>query len=436
MIRPLLLTAFILAIHPFALFAQDGAAAPEGFVAVMKMDMMILPGSQEYLESTISAAENDGARLLVLILDTPGGMLPTTQQMIQRIFKSTVPVVVYVAPTGATATSAGVFITMAGHVAAMAPGTSIGAAHPVAGDGKDIEGDMRQKAENMTIAMVRSISEQRGRNVSWAEKAVKESSSITEKEALKLSVVEIVAGNIDQLLKQLEGKKIKLGSEEVTLEDYSSLPRREYEATFKQKTLNILANPNVLALLWMVATTGLAIELYNPGAILPGMVGLICLVLALAMSQVIPVTVGGVLLLVLGILLIGLEVFVPSGILAVGGIISMVLGSIYLIDAAEAPGLSVSYPFIATSAIILGSIVLYIVYSLIQSARRKELTGSEGMVGMEAQALKNFSGKGKVFVNGEVWNAELTAGLAQKGELLDVVGVKGLMLDVRKKSGA
>ncbi|MCB0318390.1 MAG: ATP-dependent Clp protease proteolytic subunit, partial [Bdellovibrionales bacterium] len=191
---------FFILINFTSLYAETQSNVGGEHIAVMDMDMMILPGTQGYLEDTIKSAEDNNAKLIILTLDTPGGMLNTTQEMIQKIFSSKVPIVIYVSPTGASATSAGVFLTLAGHIAAMAPGTTIGAAHPVAGDGKDIEGDMRAKAENSTISMVKAISEQRGRNVKWAEQAVKESSSITEKEALSLKVVDLVADDLDELI--------------------------------------------------------------------------------------------------------------------------------------------------------------------------------------------------------------------------------------------
>jgi membrane-bound serine protease (ClpP class) len=420
--------------------AQATNTDKSGIIAVMRMNMMILPGTSEFLKSTILEATNDGAKVLVIKIDTPGGMLNTSQEIVQEILNAPIPVIVYVSPSGATATSAGVFITLAGHIAAMAPGTSIGAAHPVAGDGKDIEGDMRKKAENMTIAMVKAISDQRGRNTAWAEKAVKESVSATEKEALKEHVVDVVAEDIKDLLKQVAGRKVKVGLNEVTLPDYQELTVREYEISFKDKSINTLANPNVAAILWLAATTGISLELYNPGAILPGVVGVICLILALAVSSIIPITQGGVLLLILGVVLIGSELYVTSGILGIGGVICIVLGSIYLVDVSIAPGLAVNLKLIVPLAVILSLTMLGIVFVVVRSIKRKAVTGLEGMVGLTARAINNFSGTGQVFVNGEVWQAELctsdssSKSLVEKNEELLVVRVKqGLTLEVKKK---
>ncbi len=420
---------FILA----ALFWFSGTLqAQEPHVAVVQMKMMILPGTQGFLEKSIARATAENAKLLVITFDTPGGVLQTTQEMIQAIFQSPVPIVVYVSPTGATATSAGVFITLAAHVAAMAPGTSMGAAHPVMGDGKDIEGDMKTKAENMTIALVKSIAEQRARNVAWAEKAVKESNSITEQEAQKLGVVDLVAPSLESLLQNLKGREVKLASGVVKLDDYSTLPRINYEMSFADATLNFLANPNVAALLWLIATTGISIELYNPGAILPGVVGVIALVLALVVSQVLPVSQGAIALLIIGAMLIGLELLVPSGILGIGGIIAMVIGALYLVDVGEAPGLSVSLPFVSAAALFSGGLLLVIASAAVRTLRKKAVTGREGMAGLRGKAMESFSTRGKIFVNGETWEATLAEGLVQEGDEVEVLGIQGLIARIRK----
>lgn len=410
-------------------------AQPTSHVAVADMEMGIFPGTGEYLRSVIEEAPIRGAKAIIINLDTPGGMLQTSQDMVKLMFESKVPVIIYVSPTGATATSAGVFITMASHVAVMAPGTTIGAAHPVSGDGKNIESDMRAKAENMTVAMVKSISEQRGRNVAWAEKAVKESASITEVEALKIGVVDIVAKDMDDLLKALKGKKVKVRDTLITLEDLSLLPRIPYEISFKQKVINTLADPNVVQILWLAATTGLSIELYNPGAILPGVVGVICLILALAAYQVIPINLGGVLLMAVGVLLIGAEMFIPSGILAVGGVVAIVLGSIYLIDVSQIPGISVNLAVVIVPAVLVGLALVSVAYAVVRSQKRKVTTGREGMVGLIGQAAENISSSGRVFVNGEYWGAVCNSGIIEKGASVRVIAMKpGMILEVERSN--
>ncbi len=413
--------------------ASADSSGGGGHVIVLNMDMMILPGTAGYLDDGIALAEQQGAKLLIVQLHTPGGILDTTQRMIQSIFRSKVPVVIYVAPSGSTAASAGVFITLAGHIAAMAPGTSIGAAHPVAGDGKNIEGDMRAKAENMTIAMVKSIAERRGRNVAWAEKAVKESSSITEKEALKQGVIDLVADDLDDLLRQIKGKEVQVESQPVVLGDYSGLEKRYVDISYQNELLNVLSNPNIAALLWLAATTGISIELYNPGAILPGVVGVICLILALAVSQIIPISQGAVMLLVVGALLIGAELYTGSLILGVGGVISMVLGAIYLVDVSQAPGLSVAFEMVVPLAAFLGLFMLYVATQAVRVMKKAPTTGASGLIGQRGKAVENVAASGRVFLNGEYWNAVSNEGIIEAGAAIEVAGIReGLVLEVRK----
>lgn len=418
--------------------ARESAAQSGDHVAVVNMSMLILPGTSDYLEQSIHTAHEAGAKMLIVVLDTPGGMLTTSQQMIQMIFNAPLPVAIYVSPAGASATSAGVFITLAAHVASMAPGTSIGAAHPVTGEGKDIEGDMRKKAENMAVAMVKSIAEERGRNVQWVEKAIVESSSLTEREAVKSGVVDFVANDIDDLLKQSAGREIVVAGQKVRLEDYSGLPRRYLEISVKQRVVNVLANPTIAALLWLGATTGLSLELYNPGAILPGVVGIICLLLALAVSQVIPISQSGILLLITGVLLIGAELFVPSGLLGLGGVIAIVLGAIYLVDTGIAPDLAVDLYFVVPLAALLGIIMLAVVIAVARTSRRRFTTGHEGLIGAGGHVIAPISGSdgGKVFVNGEIWDAVASGNDSlSKDDPVQVVAVKqGMLLEVRKKS--
>jgi len=416
---------------------QTMAAAEEisPFVGVIDMNMMILPGTQAFLEEAIKRTHEEGGKLLVVVLNTPGGILTTSQEMIQAIFKSPIPVVVYVAPSGSTATSAGVFITMAAHVAAMAPGTSIGAAHPVTGEGKDIEGDMRKKAENMTVAMVKSTAEQRGRNLEWVEKAVKESSSLTEREALEKGVVDIIADDVDDLLKKISGRRVRVGAQEVALDDYSALPRRNFDMRLKHQLLNVLANPNVAALLWLGATTGLSLELYHPGAILPGVVGIICLVLALLVSQIIPISQGGVLLIIVGAALIGLEMFVASGILGIGGIIAMVIGMLYLVDVSQAPGMQVTLELVLPVVVLCGALLMYALREVLKAYNRKQSTGKESLIGVQGRAIEPICPEGRVFVDGEIWKAVVADGgeeIAQNDKI-EVAAVRdGLVLEVKK----
>ncbi len=388
------------------------------------MDALILPGTAEYLLQGLEEAEGVGAKMVVVRLNTPGGMLTSSQAMVQALLRSKVPVAVYVSPSGGTATSAGVFITLAGHLAVMAPGTSIGAAHPVSSDGKNIEGDMRAKIENTTVAMVRSIAEQRGRNTSWAEKAVKESSSLTDTEAIKEGVVDFSASDISELLNKAAGREVVVAGNKIRLENYSALPRIERQLSWRQRMVNFLGNPNIVALLWLGATTGLGAELYHPGLIFPGVIGAICLVLALAVSDVVPLTYGGMLLIMLGGVLIGAELLIPSGILGIGGVVSLVLGLIYLVDVERAPDVRLALEFLIPAAVGLASLFLFIAYKLIQSRKMPLNTGYEGLIGAEGRAATDINPSGKIFINGEIWRADLEAGaqVISKGDTVKVLG--------------
>jgi len=415
--------------RPLAVSAQPAPA-----VAVIDMEMLILPGTAGHLEAAIARAERENAKLVVVRLNTPGGLLDTSQSMIQAMFASPVPIVMFVSPTGGTATSAGVFLTMAGHIAAMAPGTSIGAAHPVSGDGKDIEGDMRAKAENMTVALVKSIAEQRGRNAAWAEKAVRESVSVGESEALKLGVVDLVAKDIPELLQKIKGRTVTVADQKkIVLEDYSGLPVVTYEMALRDRVVNIFAHPNVAALLWLGATTGLSIELYSPGAIIPGVVGVICLILALAVGQVIPLNMGAILLLVVGAIMIGAEMFFPSLVLGIGGVVALALGALYLVDGGVAPGLAVDPLVVVPPAVVLGILMVVVAALAVKNLRRRATTGSTGLVGQRGKALENFTTSGKVFVNGEIWRASAESGIVDKDSAVEVVRViDHLTVEVRK----
>ncbi|NMC63952.1 MAG: nodulation protein NfeD [SAR324 cluster bacterium] len=416
-------------IGPTSVCAQESRP-----VVVLDMNMLILPGTLEYLESGLRVAKEQNAGLVVIKLNTPGGMLETTQTMIQSIFRSEVPVVVYVAPQGGTATSAGVFLTVAGHIAAMSPGTSIGSATPVQGSGQDIQGDMKKKAENMIVALVKSISDQRGRNVEWVEKAVRDANSITEKEALQQKVIDIIATDLPDLLRQIKDREVNVANNKLKIGDFSQSQIIAVEASLKTKVVNVLSNPAVVALLWLGATTGISIELYHPGGILPGVVGVICLVLALISSQIIPVSQGGVLLIIVGALLIGAELYLTSGILAVGGVISMLIGSLYLVDSSTLPGMqaSMGYPIFFT--LVMASLLLGAVFAAIRTSRRRVTTGREGLIGAAGLVLKGLNPSGKVRVNGEIWDAVSKSGEIDKDEIIEVLGVQnGLVLEVKKR---
>jgi membrane-bound serine protease (ClpP class) len=395
------------------------------------MKMAILPGTAEYLKESIEFASNNQIDLVVVQLGTPGGLITTTQEMVQDIFKSPVPIAVYVSPSGASATSAGVFITMAAHIAAMAPGTSIGAAHPVGGGGEDIKGDMGKKVENMAAALARSISEKRGRNSAWAERAVKKSSSLTVDEAIKKGVVDIKAEGLDELMTKLEGREVLVGDTRVKLTNFQHPTVINFSQSLRLRVLNFLSDPTVAGILWLCATTGLGVELYHPGLILPGVVGAVCLVLALISMQILPLSIGSVVLIVVGVLLALAESFVPSGVLGVGGIVSILIGMLYLVDTGQAPGLHVQIGYVIPFLVIFGVIVVTVVWSLLIVRRHKPTVGYSTLIGREGEVTAAFeNGAGAVRVGGEIWRAECSESLGVGSRIIVRGKRAGLMLVV------
>lgn len=417
--------------------AQSSDSAAQQIVVVMPLHEIILQGTEEQFNRAVELAKERNAAALIIELNTPGGVLQTTQSMTQSIFQSSIPIIVYVSPTGGSATSAGVFLTVSAHVAAMAPGTSIGAAHPVNGDGKDIEGDMRKKAENATVAMARGLAQQRGRNADWVERAVRESISVTASEAVKEKVVDFEAATMDELLRKIAGRTVVVAGTPRTLTDLSTASRIVVEPNVRESVINFLGHPNVAALLWLAATTGLSIELYNPGAVLPGVVGVIALVLALAVSQIIPLNEAALLLFVTGAGMIGLEFVFPSFVLGIGGIAAMIAGALYLVDSQAAPGLAVSLPIVIPTAAVLGGLILLAVTVAAKAAGRKVSSGVEGLVGRELVLDKPMGSKGSLLVEGELWRVEREdshAGELAAGSKIRVVRLKGLTLVVRAVS--
>jgi membrane-bound serine protease (ClpP class) len=396
------------------------------------VDATINPATADFIRESISTAALEGASALILQLDTPGGLLDSTKSIVKDILGAPLPVIVYVAPSGSSATSAGVFITMAGAVAAMAPGTSIGAAHPVGAQGESIDGDLGEKVENFAASMGKSIAQERGRNVDWAEKAVRESVSVTESEALKLKVVDLVADSVDDLLRQTEGRKVEVRNHEVTLH-LSGAMIVVREMRLKQKVLNILANPNVAYLLMMAGMLGMYVEFTSPGLIFPGVAGAICLLLGLASLQVLPINYTGLALIALGLALLVSELFLPSfGVLGVGGIVSFVLGSLLLFDTPESD-LAVDPMNVYAAAAVLGGFTLIAGYLVVGSQRQRSAVGLEGMIGTAGEVRQRIGGQrqaGKVFVHGELWNARAD-GPIEAGAEVEITAAEGMTLVVR-----
>jgi membrane-bound serine protease (ClpP class) len=409
------------------------AAVSASRVDLVHVDGSINPAVDDFLRESLAAAHADGAAALVIQLDTPGGLLTSTKSIVKELLGAPLPVIVYVAPSGASATSAGVFITMAAHVAAMAPGTTIGAAHPVGSGGQDVGGDMREKVENFTVSFVRSIAERRGRNVKWAEQAVRESLSITEKEALEKKVIDLVAPDLATLLTRVAGREVQVGSEKVALDVSAESEIVVREMRLSQRILDAIADPNIAYLLLMAGLLGLYFEFAHPGAVFPGVMGGICLLLALAALQVLPINSTGLLLLLLGVALLVAEVFVASfGILGIGGLIAFVLGSLFLFDGSD-PTLAVDRSLIAAVAFCAGAFILGVGYLVIRTQRRRSVTGREGLIGETGVVRERIGDVGKVFVHGEYWNAVSDAPL-EVGERVEVLAVEpGMRLRVRRR---
>ncbi|OGR97887.1 MAG: hypothetical protein A2902_01070 [Elusimicrobia bacterium RIFCSPLOWO2_01_FULL_64_13] len=391
------------------------------------------PASAEWLASAVREANRSGSEALVIELDTPGGLLESTRLLVREISGSSVPVVVYVAPGGARAASAGTFITLAAHVAAMAPGTRIGAAHPVE-LGKESQGDMREKLENDTAAFIRTIAESRGRNIRWADDAVRKSSSSTEREALAMRVVDLVAPDLAGLLARLDGRNVTTVSGPRTLRT-RGIPVRDYPMDWRVKLLAVLTDPNIAYILMMVGIYGILYEVIHPGAVFPGVAGSICLILGLYALQTLPIDIAGLALLGLALVLFAIESQVASGLLGLGGVISLALGSLLLIPK-EYPYLKISRSLIAGMAAATGLFVFAAAALALRARKRRAVTGTEAMVGRTARAVTAFRPEGQAVYDGEIWNAAPLPGeTVEEGDRLEIVGVDKLKLIVKRAAG-
>ena len=414
-----------------AVFAQPKATV-EPHVDLISIDGSINPAVDDFIHESIGRAKANGARALIIQLDTPGGLLGSTRSIVKNLLGAPVPIMVYVAPSGAGAGSAGVFITMAAHIAAMAPGTNIGAAHPVAGGGQEVKGVMGEKIENFTASFSESIAQKRGRNTEWAIQAVRKSVAITETDALKKNVIDIIAKDLDDLLKQVHGRKVDLDGHMQAL-DFKDVRVQRFEMSFKQKLINALADPNIAYLLMMAGLLGLYMEFAHPGVIFPGVAGAICLIIALTAFQVLPINYAGLGLVVLGIALLVGEAFAPSfGVLGVGGIISLTLGSLFLFDT-EGSGLIVDRSIIFTAVATLGAFVLAVSYLVFRSQKSKPTLGMDGLIGETGEVKVKLTPTGKIFVHGEYWNAQADREI-DVGEKVEVVGYDGMSLKVQRTS--
>lgn len=411
----------VLASFLFALTALPARAAD--LVYHVRVADPIGPAVSGFVARAIDKAEAEGAVCTIIELDTPGGLVDSMRDIIQSIFGSLHPVVVYVSPAGARAASAGAIIALAADVAAMAPGTNIGAAHPVGVGGGEGEETMAEKAVNDMAAYARSIAERRGRNVDWAERAVRESVSITEGEALRENVIDMVAPDLEGLLELLDGWKVP---EKGTLQ-LENPELVEVEQDLRTRVLKTISDPNIAYILMMIGLVGLYFELSNPGGILPGVVGGLCLILAFFGFQTLPVNTAGVLLILLALLLFFLELKITSfGLLGLAGLVSLALGSVMLY---EHPAFQVSWQVVAAGVFFVGGFFILAATLVIRSHMNRPRTGADGLVGAEGVVRREINPAGKVLLRGELWNARSEAAL-EPGQRVRVVGVKGLTLDV------
>lgn len=411
----------------------DALQAQSRSVQVLPAVGSINPGLGEFIIQGIHTAEKENATALVIELDTPGGLDSSMRSINQAIINAKVPVIVYVSPKGARAASAGMFITMAAHVAAMAPGTNIGAAHPVSvGLGK-MDKIMGEKVVNDMVAYSRSLALERGRNAEWAEKAVRQSVSVDAKQALKLKIVDLVADSLEDLLQQVHGREVKVDKEKVVLKTLG-VPVKTIPEGLRTSILKYIADPNIAFILMMIGLAGLYFELAHPGVVLPGAVGALCLLLAFYAFQTLPVNFIGLLLIILAFILFILEIYVTSfGLLSVGGIISLLLGSLMLFRKGEA-GMDIAWSVLIPTVLIISLFFLGIAGLVLRSQLRRSLTGEAAMVGERGLAYTDLNPEGQVFVHGEYWQAVSESPVAA-GDTVEVVKVVNLKLYVRPVKG-
>jgi membrane-bound serine protease (ClpP class) len=404
-------------------------------VCLSRVDGAIGPATASYISRSIDDARSERAQCLIIELNTPGGLLDSTRVIVQKLLGSPIPVVVYVAPTGATAASAGCFITLAANVAAMAPATTIGAAHPVTlggmpgGDQSKPDQTMTQKLENFAVSYMEAIASQRSRNVEWAKSAVRESASITAEKALELKVIEIIAGDLNDLVAQLNGrivngKPLKTAGAQIA----------EIKMSATENIFQLLWRPEVMFILMLVAIYGLIGEMTTPGAILPGVVGAIALVLALYMAAILPVNIAGLMLIGVAVTLFVIDVFAPThGVLTGGGILAFLAGSLMLFDRHD-PLFRLSLAYIIPSVILTSAFFLFIVGKGLRAQRLPIKAGKETMIGKIADALTPIdSHAGKIFVEGEYWSARSATPINQ-GDAVQIVAIEGLTAKVIPKT--
>ena len=433
----------------FLLFCASASVAGEAII--VELTGAIGPATSDYVSKSIHEAESRAAAVVVLRMDTPGGLDTSMREIIKSITASSVPVVGYVAPAGSRAASAGTYILYACHIAAMAPGTNLGAATPVAfgglpdgtpetpmpaGEDADEDADAQQpprtgdakrnKIVNDAVAYLRSLAQLRGRDAEWAEKAVREAASLPAEEALAAGVIDLIAPNLDRLLEQIDGRLVGMPVGKLTLQT-ADLVKVELTPDWHSRLLSIISNPNVAYILLLVGIYGLVYEFSNPGVVLPGTVGAVCLVLALYSLHLLPINYAGAALMLLGIALMVSEAFVPSfGALGLGGVAAFVVGSLILVDT-DVPGFGLSIPLILGFAVVSALLLFTIIGMAVQSRRRPVVSGAEELIGAVGIAVSGFPGDGRVRVHGEIWSARSGVEIAA-GEGVHVIDRDGLIL--------
>ena len=414
----------LFSLFPFVFQAQT--------VVSLKIDGSINPASADFIRSGIEKASSENAECLIIHLNTPGGLLKSTRVIVSDILASPVPVIVYVSPSGSHAGSAGVFITLAAHIAAMAPGTNIGAAHPVAMQSQ-MDSTMNEKATNDAAAFIRTIAEKRHRNMEWAENAVRKSFSYSEIEALKDSAIDLIAKNEKELLSMIDGREIGLDTGSKILHTANAIVK-EQKMNIWEKMLDIISDPNIAYILFLLGLYGLLFELYNPGAILPGIVGVIALVLALYSMHTLPINYAGLALIVFAVILFILEIKIVShGLLAIGGVISLFLGSMMLLKSSSSLEMvKISRSVIIAATILSALFFLFIVGFGLRAQKRKIVTGMEGLIGDIGEVTMALTPSGMVMVQGELWSAESPGETIEKGEKVIITKIENLKLFVEK----
>ncbi|SPF41183.1 Nodulation efficiency protein NfeD [Syntrophobacter sp. SbD1] len=415
------------------MFALSPAKSQQAHIDIVKIKDTINPGVEDFMEYALNRSVDDKAECLIILLDTPGGLMTSMRGICQAILNSRIPVVVYVYPSGARAASAGVFITAAADIAAMAPGTNIGAAHPVTGGGENVPSSLNEKVMNDTLAFARSIAAQRGRNSAWLEDSISKSVSATAREAFKLNVIDLVADNLPDLINKLDGWHLQRSGTTVVLKT-RGLEQRTISPGIQHSILRIISDPNLAYILLMIGLAGLYFELSSPGAVVPGVIGGISLILALYALQTLPVNYAGFLIILLALVFFFAEIKIAShGLLSIAGVVCLVLGSLMLFRNPEEPrqiALSVLLPTTAAVSLFFAAVARL----SFKAQAAKPLSGRDAMVGMSGLARSEIDPEGKVFVNGELWNAQSDERI-EVGEKVEVLEMNNLKLKVKKIGG-